>query len=78
MKKYRLKKSIKNKIKNTFVGLFVAIALIAKLGCLLFQEDGQFIQQYGYRPVLEIYIITDALLVMAMALSVNLEEMYDD
>ena len=78
MKKYRLKKSIKAKIKKAVIGILVAISLIAKLGICIFQEDGAFIQSNGYKPLFEIYVLSDVVLAIAIALTIDPKELYND
>lgn len=78
MKKYRLKKSIKAKIKKAVIGILVTISLITKLGCGVFQEDGLFIKNNGYKPLFEIYVLSDVVLAIAIVLTVNPKELYYD
>lgn len=76
MKKYRLKKGVKEKAKSLLIGFLVVTAITIKLVCGLFRADGGFVMEHGFEAVFEIYVISDILLGFAILLATIKKEYF--
>ena len=76
MKKYRLKKEVKEKAKNLLIGFLVVTAITIKLVCGLFRADGGFVMEYGFEAVFQLYVMSDIPLGFAILLSIYKKEYF--
>ena len=78
MKKYRLKKEVKEKAKNLLIGFLVVTSITTKLVCGLFRADGGFVMEHGFEAVFQLYVMADILLGFAIVLAAYKKEYFNE